>query len=98
MLLTEGPNERPQSRTSATFQLSRARKLLGDKGYHSDWFEVVPEIWTGCQAHPDLKEWTGMKTTRKRYSAEFKAQVVLEAIRGGLTLAELAARHAFTTR
>ena len=34
-----------------------------------------------------------MKTTRKRYSAEFKAKVALEAIRGDLTLAELAAKH-----
>ena len=34
-----------------------------------------------------------MKTTRKRYSGEFKAKVALEAIRGDLTLAELAARH-----
>ena len=34
-----------------------------------------------------------MKTTRKRYSAEFKANVALEAIRGDLTLAELAAKH-----
>lgn len=36
---------------------------------------------------------TGMKTTRKRYSAEFKAKVAMEAIRGDLTLAELAAKH-----
>jgi len=34
-----------------------------------------------------------MKTTRKRYSADFKAKVALEAIRGDLTVAELAARH-----
>lgn len=34
-----------------------------------------------------------MKTTRKRYSADFKAKVVLEAIRGDLTLAELAVKH-----
>ena len=34
-----------------------------------------------------------MKTTRKRYSPEFKAKVALEAIRGDLTLAELASRH-----
>ena len=34
-----------------------------------------------------------MKTTRKRYSAEFKAKVALEAIRGDLTLAELATKH-----
>lgn len=34
-----------------------------------------------------------MKTTRKRYSADFKAKVALEAIRGDLTLAELAAKH-----
>lgn len=34
-----------------------------------------------------------MKTTRKRYSAEFKAKVAREAIRGELTLAELAAKH-----
>ena len=35
----------------------------------------------------------GMKKTRKRYSADFKAKVALEAIRGDLTLAELAAKH-----
>ena len=34
-----------------------------------------------------------MKTTRKRYSADFKAKVALEAIRGDLTLAELAAKN-----
>ena len=34
-----------------------------------------------------------MKTTRKRYSADFKAKVALEAIRGDLTLAELAAKQ-----
>lgn len=34
-----------------------------------------------------------MKTTRKRYSADFKAKVALEAIRGDLTVAELAAKH-----
>lgn len=34
-----------------------------------------------------------MKTTRKRYSADFKAKVALEAIQGDLTLAELAAKH-----
>ncbi len=34
-----------------------------------------------------------MKTTRKRYSADFKAKVSLEAIRGELTLTELAAKH-----
>jgi len=34
-----------------------------------------------------------MKTTRKHYSAEFKAKVALDAIRGDLTLAELAAKH-----
>ncbi len=33
------------------------------------------------------------KVTRKRYAAEFKAKVALEAIRGELTLAELAAKH-----
>lgn len=34
-----------------------------------------------------------MKTTRKRYSPKVKAKVALEAIRGDLTLAELAAKH-----
>ena len=34
-----------------------------------------------------------MKATRKRYSADFKAKVAMEAIRGDLTLAELAAKH-----
>lgn len=34
------------------------------------------------------------KVTRKRYGAEFKAKVALEAIKGELTLAELSAKHA----
>lgn len=34
-----------------------------------------------------------MKTTRKRYCAEFKAKVALEAIPGKLTLAQPAAKH-----
>jgi transposase len=33
------------------------------------------------------------KVTRKRYGGEFKAKVALEAIRGELTLAELAVKH-----
>jgi transposase len=32
------------------------------------------------------------KVTRKRYAAEFKAKVALEAIKGELTLAELSAK------
>lgn len=34
-----------------------------------------------------------MTGKRKRYSAEFKAKVALEAIRGEQTLAQLAAKH-----
>lgn len=34
-----------------------------------------------------------MKTTRKRYTGEFKAKVALEAIRGELTVAEIATKH-----
>jgi transposase len=34
-----------------------------------------------------------MTGKRKRYSAEFKAKVALEAIRGELTIAQLAAKH-----
>ena len=33
------------------------------------------------------------KVTRKRYSADFKAKVALEAIKGDLTLAEMASKH-----
>jgi transposase len=33
------------------------------------------------------------KTRRKRYSAEFKAKVALEAIRGDLTLSQLGAKY-----
>ena len=33
------------------------------------------------------------KVTRKRYTADFKAKVALEAIKGEHTLAELAAKH-----
>ena len=33
------------------------------------------------------------KVTRKRYTAEFKAKVALDAIRGEHTLAELATKH-----
>ncbi|AVM76171.1 hypothetical protein MSR1_37130 [Magnetospirillum gryphiswaldense MSR-1] len=38
------------------------------------------------------------KVTRTRYSADFKAKVALEAIKGDLTLAELAAKHGASTR
>ena len=34
-----------------------------------------------------------MTGKRKRYSADFKAKVALEAIRGEMTLAQLAAKH-----
>ncbi len=34
-----------------------------------------------------------MSGKRKRYSAEFKSKVALEAIRGELTVAQLAAKH-----
>jgi transposase len=33
------------------------------------------------------------KTTRKRYGAEFKAKVALDAIRGELTISQLVAKH-----
>jgi transposase len=33
------------------------------------------------------------KTTRKRYSDDFKARVALDAIRGELTVAQLTAKH-----
>lgn len=34
-----------------------------------------------------------MAGTRKRYSADFKARVALEAIRGEMTMAQLVAKH-----
>ena len=34
-----------------------------------------------------------MKTTRKRYRADIKAKVAVEAICGDLTLAELGSKH-----
>ena len=33
------------------------------------------------------------KTTRKRYSADFKAKVALDAIKGELTVSQLVAKH-----
>ena len=33
------------------------------------------------------------RTTRNRYSAEFKAKVALDAIRGELTISQLVAKH-----
>jgi transposase-like protein len=33
------------------------------------------------------------KVTRKRHTAEFKARVALEAVKGEQTLAEIAAKH-----
>jgi len=44
-------------------------------------------------ARPEKDEERMSKTTRKRYSAEFKAKVALEAIRGELTLSQLGARY-----
>ena len=32
-------------------------------------------------------------TTRRRFTGEFKAKVALEALRGGKTIQEIAARH-----
>ena len=34
-----------------------------------------------------------MTGKRKRYSADFKAKVALEALKGGLTLSQLATKH-----
>jgi transposase len=38
-------------------------------------------------------DWYGNEDDEKRYSADFKAKVALEPIRGDFTLAELAAKH-----
>ena len=37
-----------------------------------------------------------MTGKRKRYSADFKGKVALEALRGERTVAELGAKHAYT--
>jgi len=37
------------------------------------------------------EEWTALKAMGKRYSADFMTKIAVEAIRGDLTLAELAA-------
>jgi len=55
--------------------------------------EVVPEILDRLLDYSRREARMGMKTTRKRYSADFKAKVALEAIRGDLTLAELGTKH-----
>jgi transposase len=39
-----------------------------------------------------------MTTKRQRYGADFKAKVALEAIRGELTTAQLASKHAVHQR
>src|SRR3546814_9184962 len=59
----------------------------------SDWSSDVCSSDLRVISSSRPEEWTGMKTTRKRYSAEFKAKVAMEAIRGELTLAELAVKH-----
>lgn len=40
-----------------------------------------------------MEEHPMSNTTRKRYSAEFKAKVVLEAIKGDQTISELGSRY-----
>jgi transposase-like protein len=39
-----------------------------------------------------------MTGKRKRYTAEFKAKIALEALRGELTVAQLAAKHSRRAR
>jgi hypothetical protein len=55
--------------------------------------EVVPENRTACQVglRPQL-EGQGVMSTRRNFSAEFKAKVALEALVGDKTLAELEPR------
>ena len=53
---------------------------------------MVPEIRTVGLANPDRFGGRDMgKVTRKRHTAEFKARVALEAIKGEQTLAEIGA-------
>ena len=59
---------------------------------HAD--EVAPGFRTGRISWYRSDERTiSMANTRKRYSADFKAKVALEALKGELTLAQLAAKH-----
>lgn len=39
-----------------------------------------------------------MENTRKRYSADFNAKVAWEALKGALTLAQMAAKHGVRSR
>jgi len=56
---------------------------------------VDPETWTGCKVkigadNVCIKETPIMSQKRKRHSAEFKAKVALEAVKGLKTSSELA--------
>ena len=55
--------------------------------------EVVPENWTGCYGvfHRLTEEYE--MRARRRFTADFKAKVVLEALRGDKSIQEISTRH-----
>ena len=55
--------------------------------------EVVPDFETGGIRWIRLMKRTIRMKTRRRFTAEFKAKVALEAIRGERTISELAIKH-----
>lgn len=68
----------------------------GNSEAFNDWMREVRWPWISDREiswYRSDERTISMANTRKRYSADFKAKVALDALKGELTLAQLAAKH-----